>query len=40
VVHGVVVAEVDGEMAEGIKDGHVQLVVLFGPKTTGPQLGY
>jgi hypothetical protein len=40
VVYGVVVTEVDGEMAEGIKDGHVQLIILFGPKTAGPQLGY
>jgi hypothetical protein len=40
VVHGVVVTEVDGEMAEGIKDSHVQLIILFGPKTAGPQLGY
>jgi hypothetical protein len=40
VVHGVVVTEVDGEMAEGIEDGHVELVVLLGPQAARPQLRY
>jgi hypothetical protein len=40
VVHGVVVTEVDGEMAEGIEDCHVELVVLLGPQTACPQLRY
>jgi hypothetical protein len=38
VVDGVVLAEVDGEMAERIEDGHVQLVVLLGAEAASPQL--
>lgn len=38
VVDGVVLAEVDGQVAEGIEDGHVELVVLLGAETAGPEL--
>jgi hypothetical protein len=39
VVYGVILAEVDGEMAEGIEDGHVQLVVLLRAEAASPQFG-
>lgn len=39
VVHGVVFAEIDGEMAERIEDGHVQFVVLLGSEAACPKLG-
>jgi hypothetical protein len=38
VVYGVVLAEVDGEMAEGIEDGHVELIVLLRAETACPKL--
>lgn len=37
VVHGVVLAQVDGQMAQGVEDGHIQLVVLFGAEAAGAQ---
>lgn len=37
VVYGVVLAEVDGKMAEGIEYGHVELIILFRAKAAGPQ---
>jgi len=40
VVDGVVLAQVDGEMAQGIEDGHVQLVVLLGAEAAGAQFGH
>ena len=38
VVDGVVLAQVDGQMAQGIEDGHVQLIVLFGTEAASAQL--
>jgi len=38
VVYGVVLAEVDGKVAQGIEDGHVELVVLLGAEAARPQL--
>tara|TARA_R110002003_G_scaffold127_12_gene12000 strand:+ start:7056 stop:7178 length:123 start_codon:yes stop_codon:yes gene_type:complete len=38
-VYRVVLAEVDGKVAEGIEDGHVELVVLLGTEAASPQLG-
>lgn len=34
-----VVAQVDGEIAQGIEDGHVQLIVLLGAEAAGAQFG-
>lgn len=39
VIYGVVLAEVDGEMAQGIEDGHVELVVLLRAEAAGPKFG-
>lgn len=39
VVYGVVFAEVDGEVAQSVEDGHVKLVVLLGAQAGGSQLG-
>jgi hypothetical protein len=38
VVDGVVLAQVHGEMAQGVEDGHVQLVVLLGAEAAGAEL--
>jgi len=38
VVDGVILAKVDGEVPQGIKDGHIELVVLLGAEAAGPQL--
>jgi hypothetical protein len=38
VVHGVVLTEVDGKVAQGIEDGHVELVVLLRAEAACPQL--
>jgi hypothetical protein len=37
VVYGVVLAEVDGQMAQGIEDGHVELIVLLGAEAACAQ---
>ena len=39
-VDGVRFAEVDREMAEGVKDGHIQLVVLFRSQAACSELRY
>jgi hypothetical protein len=38
-VYWVVFAEVDGEVTQGIEDGHVELVVLLGAETARSELG-
>jgi hypothetical protein len=38
VVDRVVLAQVDGKVAQGIEDGHVELIVLLGAEAARPQL--
>jgi len=37
VVHRVVFPQVDGQMAQGIENGHVELIVLFGAEAASAQ---
>ena len=37
-IHGVIFAEINGKVAEGIEDGHIQFIVLFWAQIACPKL--